>query len=294
MAKRRRNKRSLERSRDEDDDEDDEEQPSRRSRKQGGRKEPGKRSDMVMLGVMIVVIVMIIGGYFAYSLFLSPDDDNGGQTNPPRREIQLQVITDTSHNFGVSSTHDSDINGKTDFLLLVTNLGEATDTVEFKSSGGAADMTLSFDRSTVTVKKNGAMYAIVTIATAQAGFGSFSVTATSVDDAIAKDTVTLNVDAHDLNDRQAGVGDVATVYYVLVDRGTDDAYNPDKWAYNRGGEFPDFTIGEGVIEGFSDMAVGMKAGETHVTLMPESKAYMNEPGYPKGDLLYEMTMLEIQ
>jgi len=154
-------------------------------------------------------------------------------------------------------------------------------------------MSLSFDSSTVSVKKDGAMYAIATVTTAQSGFGSFSVTATSVNDAIAKDTVTLNVDVHDLNDRKAAVGDEVTVYYVLVDRGTDDAYDPDKWAFNQDGEFP-FTIGTGVIQGFSDMAVGMKAGETHVTLIPASKAYNNEPGYPKGDLLYEMTIKEIK
>jgi hypothetical protein len=297
MSKRRRNKKSYERYRDDEPEDDDQKEVKKKSRKKTRSREPGKKGDMALFGALIVIILVIVVGYFAYTVYFVEDEDEGdGFENPPRREIMLQVISDSSHNFGDSSTHDSDIGGKTDFLLLVANNGEATDTVSMKSSGGATGMTLSFDKTQLAVKKDGTQVVIATVSTSQTGFGSFSITATSDDDAIAKDTVTVNVNAKDLNDRQAQYGDKVDVYYVLVDRGTDAAFNPDKWAYNQDGPFTDFVIGQDVIEGFAEMADGMKVGETHVAIIPADKAYGNNPGdtRPDGDLVYEMQMMEIK
>jgi hypothetical protein len=297
MGKRRRNRSSYGRYReDEPDDEEDDIENKKPSKKKSATKEPDKKGDVVLLIVLIAVILIIAGGYFVYNVYYVTDgEDDDDLTEPPQREIQLQVISDSTHNFGESSTHSSDIGGKTDFLLLVTNKGEATDTVSFKSSGGTTGMTLSFDKSELTMDKDDALVVTATVTTGQAGIGSFTITATSVNDAIAKDTVTVNVDAEDLDDRQAQYGDSVTVYYVLVDQGTDDAFKEDRWAFNQDGEFP-FTIGSGVIEGFSEMATGMKVGETHVALLPADKAYGNNPTdqRPDGDLMYEMYMKEIK
>lgn len=297
MAKRRRDKRSFERYGEEEPDDDDLEEVKKKHPKKPHHREQEKKVDTILFAILIVILLVIVGGYFAYTTYFADDDDDNGNEliNPPRREILLQVISDTSHNFDKSSTHYSDIGGKTDFLLLVTNRGEATDTVSLKSSGGGTGMSLSFNEEQIPVKKEGAMVAIATITTTQSGFGRFTITATSINDVIAKDSVIVNVNAEDLADRQAQYGDEVSVYYVLVDRGTDAAFNPDKWAYNQDGPFQEFIIGQGVITGFSEMAAGMKVGETHVAIIPADKAYGNNPGdsRPDGDLVYEMLMMEI-
>jgi hypothetical protein len=259
-----------------------------------------------MLGSLVIVILIILGSYFAYTNYLSDDDSgNGGDLQNPgnkpddntdvQRGVLLQVISDSTHNFAKSSKHFADTSGKTQFLLLVTNTGAAADTFDLTYSGASGGWAVAFDNSRVIVNKDGAQYAIATVTAPASGLASIKITATSANNNSVSDSVDLDCEVSDFGDKTADYGDEVTVYYVLVDRGTDGEYNPDKWVYNQGGNFP-FTIGSGVIEGFSNMAIGMKAGETRVALFSAEESYGNNPsdGKPDGPLLYEMAMLEIK
>ena len=274
-----------------------------------------RRQDIVMLGSLVIVILMIISGYFVYNNYFSDEEEsagdgiedtsynpnvpgNGGSSGNQERGVTLMVINEVSHNFASNSRHNADRGGNTEFLLLVTNTGTATDTYKMSHTGSTGGWVLTFretESDSVTVKAGGAMVVIVEISVPNDGKGEFTVYSNSIYNSSITASVDLTVDVTDIGTRTAALGDEVQVYYVLVDRGTDNDYNPDKWAYNQRGEFP-FTIGEGVIQGFSDMAVGMKEGETKVMRLPVDKAYGSDPddGRPDGDLIYEMYMETIK
>ena len=267
-----------------------------------------KKQDLILFGSLIVVILIIISSYFAYTVFLQDDGDNMtdelvGKTEPGEtvRGVSLQVISDADQLFGKQSLHTLDIDGQTEFCLLVVNTGNTNDEYDLRYSGLSADWSIMLEYNRISVSNNGAQVVILTITTTKTEDKYFQITATSVHDSKVTDSVSVGLKVEDLGTRTADYGDSAIVYYVLVDRGTDANFNPNKWAYNQGGVFGDqstgtFEIGTGVIEGFSEMAAGMKAGETRVWRIPAEKAYGNDPtdGVPDGELVYEMTMISIK
>lgn len=80
-------------------------------------------------------------------------------------------------------------------------------------------------------------------------------------------------------------GDLVEVHYV----GTLDDGSQFDSSRERGSPFA-FTVGEGVIEGFSKAVRGMEVGEIKTVRMPPEDAY----GQPDPDLVYELPLGEGQ
>jgi FKBP-type peptidyl-prolyl cis-trans isomerase len=59
----------------------------------------------------------------------------------------------------------------------------------------------------------------------------------------------------------------------------------------------EFTLGQGVIEGFTQGVLGMKVGEKRVVTIPPEMAYgdMDIPGIPAGStLIFELELVAIK
>ncbi|MBE2279920.1 MAG: FKBP-type peptidyl-prolyl cis-trans isomerase [Ignavibacteriaceae bacterium] len=93
-------------------------------------------------------------------------------------------------------------------------------------------------------------------------------------------------------DRQVQTGDTISVHYVgtFVDGSKFDS------SRDRGTPF-EFTVGQGVIQGWSQGVVGMKQGEIRKLSVPASLGYGSQdygsiPG--NSDLFFEIELLEFK
>jgi hypothetical protein len=271
--------------------------------RRGGEVDKKKEAIMVF-GMAGILIAAVLGWYVwdADILGLEDDDDNGGGIPEPKYGVKLEVISDTTHQFDTSSFHKAHPNEKTQFLLLLTNTGNSIDTfnIQLSTAPGGWSYSLSSNENKLDSSNNiritagGAEVIILNVNVPESGSVSTSVTAYSMKDTTQKSTIDVRTQVQELSEETANIRDNVNVYYTLVDRGTDGEYNKNVWAWNQANEFP-FTIGEGVIPGFTNMATGMREGETKVEILEVAECYGDNPsdGKPDGPLAYEMTMLDL-
>lgn len=261
---------------------------------------------IVILGICIVLIMVSFSTGCIYEERSEKEEGNNETTFG--YGVDLEVISDEDHKFGKTSYHKAHPNEQTQFLLLVTNTGNTTDTIKLQISPlPAADWSYELDEGDVTgngkldnntikIPANGSEVLRLTVLVPGQVVDSLTtqVTAISTGDTSQTSTIECRTQIYDLGNETTKSGDNVRVYYTLVDRGTDEDFNENLWRYNQAGEFP-FTIGEGVIEGFSHMAEGMREGETKVWKIPGELCYGSDPDdyRPDGPLVYEMTMLEL-
>jgi hypothetical protein len=312
MAKRR--KRSP--SKTSEDDEDYELEKVDKKHKSKGRRRSSKargvpevnkgREALMIFGLAAILIAATVGWYIvdADILNLEDDDDDEIVIQEPVYGVKLEVISYETHQFGTSSVHKAHPNENTQYMLLLTNTGNNVDTINLQLSPAPAGWGYlliahedKLDSSNnIRIPAGGAEVLILTVNVPGSGSISTQLTAYSTKDTTQMSTIDARTQVQDggFGEKTAERRDPVKVYYTLVDRGTDGDYKPNKWAWNQANEFP-FTIGEGVIEGFSYMAEGMREGETKVEILPTDLCYGNSQtdGKPDGPLAYEMTMLDI-
>ncbi len=237
------------------------------------------------------------------------EPEEGNNETTFKYGVKLEVISDVDHIFGKTSSHKSHPNELTQFLLLVTNTGNTTDTIKLQTPPlPAADWyyeldegddigsgKLDNDNNIIITAKSSEVLRLTVLVPEQVGASiTAQVTAISTGDTSQKSTIECRTQIFDLGNETSKSGDKVNVYYTLVDRGTDAGFNESVWSYNQANEFP-FMIGEGVVAGFSQMAEGMREGETQVWKFPEELCYGSDPndGKPDGPLVFEMTMLDL-
>jgi hypothetical protein len=262
------------------------------------------REAIMIFGLAAILIASVVGWYVWESdlLGLEDDDENGEEITETIYGVKLEVISDQSHNFETSSFHRAHPNENTQFLLLVTNTGNTVDNFNIQLSNApsgwnyllVANENKLDSSNNIRIPNGGAEVLILTVNAPDSGSLSTQVTAYSLKDTTQKSTIEVRTQVQTLSDEMAQTRDNVKVYYTLVDRGTDADYNKNKWAWNQASEFP-FTIGEGVIEGFSYMAEGMREGETKVEILPTELCYgeNSQDGKPDGPLVYEMYMMDL-
>lgn len=275
----------------------------RSSRSRGGSEVNPRREAFMIFGLAAILIAATVGWYIVDADILNLEEEDEDETPPePVYGVKLEVISETTHQFDTSSAHDAHPNENTQYLLLVSNTGNNRDTINMRLSpapAGWAYLLVSnedkLDSShNIQITAGGAEVLVLTVNVPGSGSISTQVTAYSTKDTTKKATVDVRTLVKDLGDETAERRDAVKVYYTLIDRGTDDNYKPNKWVWNQANEFP-FTIGEGVIEGFSVMAEGMREGETKVEILPADLCYGNSQsdGKPDGPLAYEMYMMDL-
>ncbi len=317
MAKRR--KRTQEKDLDEDDLESEKYDKKPKGRKRSSRSRETtdintRKEAIVIFGIAAILIGAVLGGYYAYAYILYPEenDTEDGDVDASYG-VKLEVINHETHNFGASSSHKAHMGLWTQYLLLVTNKGTVTDTIKIQLSDPPAGWAYELDEghkgapekldssNNIRLASKGAEVLRLKVLVPEQLESSIStqVTAYSMADTSKKSTIDVRTRVANLGDETAEDGDNIKVYYTLVDRGVDDNYNKNVWAFNQANEFP-FTIGTGVIEGFSEMAKGMRKGQTKVWKIPVELCYYNpDPKVmetdtkPDGPLMYEMKMMDL-
>ena len=278
----------------------------RSSRAHGATEVNKGREALMIFGLAGILIAAAVGWYIVEADILNLEEDDDEDVPPEAiYGVKLEVISDTSHTFDTSSFHIAHPNENSQFLLLLTNTGNSKDTINLQLSPAPAGWGYSLighenkldpSNNNMQIPAGGAEVLILTVNVPGTGSISTQITAYSTKDTTQKSTIDVRTQVQDggLSEETAERGDPVKVYYTLVDRGTDGEYNKNRWAWNQANEFP-FTIGEGVIEGFSYMAEGMREGETRVEILSADLCYGNSQsdGKPDGPLAYEMTMLDV-
>lgn len=313
MAKRR--KRSPSTTSEDDEDYElekvDKKQKSKgrkRSSRARGRPEVNKgREALMIFGLAAILIAATVGWYIVEADILNLEDDEDDENVPqePIYGVKLEVISDETHTFKTSSFHRAHPNENTQYLLLVTNTGNSVDTINLQLSPAPTgwgyllvghEDKLDSSNNNIRIPAGGAEVLILTVNVPNTGSITSQITAYSTKDTTQKSTIDVRTQVQDggFSEEISQNGDNVKVYYTLVDRGTDGDYNKNKWAWNQANEFP-FTIGVGVIDGFSIMAEGLREGETRVEILPVELCYGDNPTdtKPDGPLAYEMTMLDL-
>jgi hypothetical protein len=234
------------------------------------------------------------------------DDNNGSDNNGNNTtldpEFDLTVISNTAHTPEKTSSHIAHPNEQTQFLFLLKNTGDVGGTYQMDMNGpesgwkyylDGVEGNLDQDNKLQIIQK-GSEAMILTVKVPNIGSTRIEITARSIEHPSQTSTVEVKVKVNDLGNETSEMGNQVKVYYTLVDRGTDGDYNENVWRWNQAGEFP-FTIGEGTIQGFVDISLGMREGETRVWLLPEDACYGSDPqdGKPDGPLIFEVTMLDL-
>ncbi len=236
------------------------------------------------------------------------EKEEGNNETTFRYGVELEVISDEDHKFGKTSYHKAHPNELTQFLLLVTNMGNTTDTIKLQISVPPAGWVCELDEgdlsgsnkldsdNNIRISANGSeVLRLTVLVPAKAGDSiTCQITAISTGDTSKESSIECRTQIYDLGNETSKSGDNVKVHYTLVDRGTDEGFNENVWSYNQAGVYP-LTIGEGGIPGFSQMAEGMREGETRVWKIPGELCYGSDPNdhKPDGPLVYEMTMLEL-
>lgn len=250
---------------------------------------------VITIGLITILIVMVFMGCL---------DGTDSPTSPDGETekiygVSLLVCTkmggNGSHKPYTSSIHNVDPSLGTDYLLLVKNEGNVTDTIRF-SSDAPSDWVVDFrgGNELPDVPFGEWHYKMVTI---RVNTGSsdvsrdIKITATSKSDSskfgsiITRNiVVTLDPEQADLNKHKAKV-DYNLVYYG---GGTD--VGEMGWYHNQGGEFE----ASNVIEGFKEAIKGMRVGQTKVVEVPPEKGYGPDDEKHAGGrpLVFEITMLD--
>ncbi len=257
--------------------------------------------------VICIVCILLLISSFSMGCIKEEErkkDDSGGINFDIKIDYDfvLNVISDESLRPEKISHHIAHQNEQTQFLLLLKNNGFETGTFKFHTMEPEAGWEYILDGfednldndNKIQIISGGSEFIILTVKVPETGSVTFRLGAQLLENKSQTSSVEVRVIARDLGNETAKMGNQVLVDYTLADRGTDAMYNENVWAYNQGGEFP-FTVGEGVIPGFTKMATGMKEDETRVWLLSEDDCYGSDPydGKPDGPLVFEMTMLDL-
>lgn len=312
MAKRR--KRTKDKDLDDDDYETEKYEKKSKGRKRASRSKDTseinkRREAIIVFGIAGILIAAVLGGYYAYAYILYPEEEESSDDETTvTYGVKLEVINDETHNFGASSYHKAHMGVSTQYLLLVSNTGTGTDTINIQYSEPLAGWVIELDDgdyigggkldsdNNIRISAKGSEVLRMTVLVPEQEGNTIStlVTASSKGDTSKESTVECRTQIFDLGDETSKSGDRVEVYYTLVDRGVDSGFNSKLWVFNQANSFP-FTIGEGVIPGFSEMAENMRKDETKVWKIPVDLCYGNDKTdtKPDGALMYEMVMLDL-
>jgi hypothetical protein len=216
-------------------------------------------------------------------------------------DLDLNVISDTNHNLDKTSHHVAHPNEQTQFLLLLQNTGNITETFQMQTIDPGTGWKCilngvegNMDNNKLQIIPGGSEALILTVKVPASGTVTFQIIAQSLENSAIYSSVEVSVKVKDLGNVTSKMGSNVNVYYTLIDRGTDDEFDENVWRFNQAGEYP-FTIGDGTIQGFINISLGMREGETRVWLLPEEDCYGSDPEdwKPDGPLIFEVTMLDL-
>lgn len=278
--------------------------PRKPRRRKGGEPTGRKRTRSskrygywTLVGVILATLILMAGWYINGRM--TEDHDSGGPVVSEAGEYNVKVrIMSEHHGWSTEAARDIHTTGKVSFLVLVENKGNGKAKFDLDATQPEG-WTVSLDSTTLNLKEGQNQVVILKVKSSDAvptDNVKVRVTATAQDDQSATATVEASVTVDDLGETKSIQGDTVSVYYVLVDRGTDDAFDENKWSLNQHNVFETEAGGQGSIQGFSEALVGMRVGETKSFLIPSEKAYGSNPedGSPDGDLYYEITLETIK
>ena len=216
--------------------------------------------------------------------------------------VSLKIVTksggDGDHEPFNSSMHKVDPSIGTQYLLLVKNRGNTTDSFKF-SSNAPSGWTVQFEggNEVQNVPKGEWTYKTITVMVSTETSDSYKeikITATSIGNSSKQANVTTKNIVEALPPGTANIDDhPASVDYNLVYYGGGTDLNESGWYHNQGGEF--YAKDNTVIIGFEEAIIGMVEGQTKVVEIPSEKGYgPDDPKHVGGrPLVFEITMLDI-
>lgn len=102
-------------------------------------------------------------------------------------------------------------------------------------------------------------------------------------------TTTTNTDVVVGTGAEAKAGDAVTVQYVGVNYADGKQFDA---SWDGAGPFQ-FTVGQGVIPGFTKGVTGMKVGGRRVVVVPPSDGYGNSGPVPGGTLVFLIDLVKV-
>jgi len=259
--------------------------------------------------VLGLVILAILGSYAAYTVLVQKDVDNPGTANTEDSDdfiagVELKIETKTDGDGGHGpfdySAHKVDPSRGTDYIILLKNRGERTDSFRF-SSNAPSDWTVEFRDGNMAseVPVNFWVYKIITIKTTQSSvkYQDITITATSISDNSKHDSVITKNTVESLPPAEADLGNhrVNVDYNLVYYNGgwnAEEETGEKGWYHNQGSEFETTS---GVIQGFEEAIRGMRMGQTKAVEVPPEKGYGFEDEKHTGgrSLVFEITMLDV-
>lgn len=244
-----------------------------------------KEGKIGILGIIIILaLVVLLVLYLVQPAFLL-----GGEEEETEKKYRVDISLDTG-----PEKHKARQGGYTQYGIRAINLANAADTILF-SSEDSSPLALTFDDSIPLASGDQALNVIrvdVPIITPLDSY-NFQIYATSKADPTAKDVVNLTVEVVTLSDRYVTPSDKVQCYYLLwLEEGDfqQSNYNPPSpFSIAVDPENADDTY-KMVIPGFSEGLLGMRTGETKVTVVPPNKGYTN-PDDPNTAHLYGKTLV---
>ncbi len=274
--------------------------PRKPRRRKGGEHTGRKRTRSskrygywTLVGVILATFILMIGWYV--NSRMTDDFETGGPVTSESGQYNVKLrIMSQHHAWSTEAAREVHTTGKVSFLLLVENKGSTKETFDLEATEHEG-WTVTLDKTVLNLAKGQNKVVILTIKSQDAAVDdsvNVKVTATAQDDMSALSIVEAKIDVEDLGEVKSIQGDQVSVYYVLVDRGSDDTYDENAWSINQHNTFPAEAGGGGSIPGFSDALIGMRVGETKSFLIPSDQAYgdSKDDGKPDGDLYYEIQM----
>ncbi len=282
--------------------EDIDEEAIRKDLRKSVRNSDSMKARILPYVVLVSVIGALVGGYVIIDLFLISDTDDPftveDTTGVFGLTLKVETITgeDGGHKPFDHSTHKVDPAVGTQYLLLVKNRGELSDSFVF-TSNAPADWTVTFDQGATLedVPIGEWMYKAVTVklkSGASDMYQEIRITATSKGDPAISDSIITKNEVVTFSGAKADLAQhPAKVDYNLVYYGGGAEGGNMGWYHNQGSEFE----ASGVIQGFQEAVKGMRVGQTKVVDVPPEKGYgAEDPKHVDGkSLIFEITMLDV-
>ena len=214
--------------------------------------------------------------------------------------VSLKVITKSGNDFDHTphsfSAHKVDPSLGTQYLLLLKNTGNGTDSFVLNSNE-PANWSVVFEGGNVIedVPKGEWIYQVMTVrvnSDSADTYRDITITATSMGDENKSDIILTMNTVETLPSSEANLDEhPAKVDYNLVYYGGGKGENQNGWYHNQGQEFE----ASEVIEGFKDAIMGMREGQTKVVEVFPEKGYGPEDVKHIGGrpIIFEITMLDI-
>ncbi len=254
--------------------------------------------NVITIGLILILIVTVFMGCLDGTDSPTSSDDENEETEKIYG-VSFLVCTKAgglgSHKPYTSSIHNVDPSLGTDYLLLVKNGGNVTDTFRF-SSDAPSDWRVDFHggNELPDIPAGEWHYKALSIRVNTDSSDvsrDIKITATSKSDSSKYASVTTKNTVVALDPEQADLDmHPAKVDYNLVYYGGGTDVGEEGWYFNQGCEFE----ASSVIEGFKEAVKGMRVGQTKVVETPPEKAYgPNDPKHVGGrPLVFEITMLD--